>query len=342
MKLRLFRAFLLASSIGLVSSPVCATPLTAQQTLEQFNLVVLGNAVSASQHVDGRSYVGGNLAGGDYAQHPENMPASSYAGLTVGGNATNVKVNSIGAVIGHDLTSSTINSGEAVVFGTASSDSFNGPAYVATNGGGNNFNGGINPALATGTAATAATSTNFTDVLTGLSSQLKGLASTGSTVSFNGNKATFNAAIGADNVAVFDLTSIDTTVFGMSEFEFNLNGATTVIFNSDEAGLNIAANFLGGSAQTIGAKTLWNFYNAATLTIGSQFGGSILAPLAHFTNTQNIEGGVFVNSLDQRAEIHLQSFTGQIPSAPVPEPTTMLLLATGLAGIVTARRKKKA
>jgi choice-of-anchor A domain-containing protein len=197
--------------------------------------------------------------------------------------------------------------------------------------------------LATGTAAMVSTSTNFGSVLTGLSSQLSHLASTGSTVTIDYGTATFNAVADANGVAVFDLTAVDTAVFGASQFQFNLNGATTLILNSDETSANISANFLGGSAQAIGAETLWNFYDATSLTINNQWGGSILAPSAAFSNHQNIEGGVFVNTLTQGGEIHLQPFSGQIPPGqipPVPEPETYALLLVGLGflGFISRRR----
>jgi choice-of-anchor A domain-containing protein len=334
----------LVLSLGFAAAPVFAAPLEAAEILGQFNLVVIGDANSSS-HVDGRSFIGGNLSshgGADFAQHPGDIPASDYAGLTVGGNVSgNVHVNGLGAVVGGNLTGSTINSGPGVVFGSASGNNFNGPAYVGTNGGGNNFNGGTDSALATGTAATARNSTDFGTTLLKLSSQLGSMGSTGSTVDIAYGKVTFNAVANANGVAVFDLTAIDTAVFSANEFQFNLNGANTVILNSDETSATIAANFLGGSAQLIGAHTLWNFYNATHLTINNEFGGSILAPLASFSNGNNIEGGVFVNALDQHGEIHLQPFTGQLPPVPEPETYALMLVGLGVLGAVARRRRTR-
>lgn len=342
MQRKIVSSLIVASSLVFSAEMACAS-LTAVETLNQFNLVVLGNANSSS-HVDGRSYVGGDLTGGDYVQHPGDTPNSSYAGLTVRGTASGVHVNSLGAVIGKNLDSSTINSGSAVVFGTASNTNFNGQAYVASKGSGNNFNGGDggnSSFLATGTAAMAATSTDFKSVLTGLSNQLKSLTSTGGTIGFSGNKAVFNAKTDANGTAVFNLSGFDARLFTEGEFEFNLNGATTVIINSGATDIDIAANFINGGAQNIGAKTIWNFYNATDVDIKNQFGGSVLAPLADFSNTGNIEGGVFVNSLDQKAEIHLQSFAGKIPpSAPVPIPPAMLLFGSGLTGLAMMRSRR--
>jgi choice-of-anchor A domain-containing protein len=316
-------------------------PLTANQVLNQLNVVAL-DTIDSTSHVDGRTWAGGSVTGGDYGQHLGSAPASAYAGLTAQGSASNLHVNSGGAVIGGSLANATINSGSSVVKGSASGTNFNGPAHVAGSSAWNNFNGGRVTDLtgAMQSANAAAGSTDFGHVLTDLSASLNGLAGTGSTVAVNGNKAVFNAKADASGVAVFDLESIDESLFRMGEFEFHLNGASTVIFNTDVTTASINANFLGGSAQAIGGKAIWNFYNATSLTLGSQFGGAVLATGATLTNWQNIEGGVFVQDLVQRGEIHLQPFTGSVPLLPVPEPMTVWLLLGGLV-VLGARASKK-
>ncbi|AVR99081.1 choice-of-anchor A family protein [Pseudoduganella armeniaca] len=328
----------LALAALFATSAAAAAPLTATQVLNQLNVVSL-NTIDSTSHVDGRTWAGGSVNGGDYGQHLSQAPASAYAGLSVGGSASNLHVNGGGAVVNGSLSNATINSGVAVVKGGASSTNFNGAAYVAGAAAWNNYNGGLvtAPTAAMQAADSAASSTNFKQVLTKLSTSLNGLAATGSTVDVSGNKAVFNAKAGANGVAVFDLETIDEGLFSVGEFEFHLNGASTMIFNTDVTSASINANFLGGAAQAIGGKAIWNFYNASSLTLGSQFGGAVLATGATLTNWQNIEGGVFVNQLVQRGEIHLQPFTGTISA--VPEPAGVTLLLGGLA-VLAARRRR--
>ena len=55
---------------------------------------------------------------------------------------------------------------------------------------------------------------------------------------------------------------------------------------------------------------------------------------------------MFVNSLTQNAELHLQSFTGNLAAvAPVPEPEQYLMMLGGLAiviGVAALRRRRVA
>jgi choice-of-anchor A domain-containing protein len=330
-----------------------AASLTTQEIFEQFNVVTLGNMVTTS-HVDGRTYVAGSLQGSNavLGMHPQDMPKSNYAAVTVMGKGVqagqaavnNVQVTDYGIVAYGNITNSTINNGASAIYGSSTSTSFNGGSTVYASGG---FSGGNVPNQLTSVVAgslqatntAAATSTDFAAKLGTLSTAMSKFNDTGSSVVIKDGLATFNAGV-RDGIAVFDLTGFDEDLFNHSivqEFQFNLNGATSVYLNSDVTSAIINDNFLDGSARSAGKSLIWNFYAATDLTINAEFGGNVLAVNANLLQTQNIEGGVYVNNLDSRNEIHLNPFIGAVPE---PETYAMLLAGLGLVGVIARRRRQ--
>jgi choice-of-anchor A domain-containing protein len=360
--------FALASSAH--AATTATTPLTGLQVLQQFNQVSLGNAQSSSETI-GRAWVGGNVNGGQYAMSAT-LPTSNYAGLTVLGSASNnFHGESMGVVINGSATNGVVKgAGASYVGGNSKGINYDNQAQIVGSLAGNLNKGGSVGSLADSgshvngggltqasvnyiaTTRAAASSTDFGTVLGDMSTSLSHVKGN-SLVTFNSQGAVFNATP-VNGVAVFDLTALanplnlsdkrqlDDLVFGSSSIKFNLNGATTVIINSDNKSISTNANFSNASA--VGSKLLWNLYDATSVSIGTQWGGSVLATDASFTNGNSIEGGVYAASFVQRGEIHQVAFGGVIPVAAVPEPETyaMLMAGLGLVGFMSRRRKQRA
>ncbi|MDA3919795.1 MAG: choice-of-anchor A family protein [Salinisphaera sp.] len=300
-----------------------ASMITGGDILSQFNLVVLGNLDSHS-HVDGRTYVGGNLTGSsaDFFQHGSQASASDYAALTVGGNITggDKKVNSNGnAVIGGNVESLTMNGGTALIGGRVTSRA----------------NGRVNQ-------GTAVTIPDFSSSLRDYSLALAG-EDANSSVSVLNKRATFTGLSGAD-LSVFNISG---SLFSqLNEIQFSVDPSQSVLINVTGDPGRIAANFLG-NYSSLQPNLLWNFSDATNINFDRQFRGSILAPQAAIRNSNNLEGSVAVNSFEQYGEVHQPIFANNFPTIVSPgfdvaEPPIWPLFAFALAGIAffSVRRRR--
>ena len=362
-------------AFGAFVIPSQASADTVGDLINTYNAIVFGNITSSSE-VDGNVLAGGDVNGGNYAIHYPSIPTGTA--LTVGGNLLgNVNVNGPGLSVGGNIATSNLNlnrGGDVHVGGNIASSfnanfngsgslyvvhNVNGGVNVTANGGsafiggtafGNvNANGG--GTLHTGSSIPAATQPDIAslinsarDSLTTYSGQLASMTAD-SSITQAGNKLIFNAAAGSDGVAVFDITGTS-LLNAASEFEFSLNGATSVVINVTGIGsdlLSIGANFLNGIATTLATNTIWNFTDAENIDITSQFGGTILAAMADLTNSGNIEGAVIVDNLIQNAEIHYNGPTTVVATTPLPAALPLFgaaLLAFGFKRRRDARARR--
>lgn len=324
-------------------------PSSSEGTSTFQALSIYGSSTGGSLNIDNGGGV--TVAGLNQATLSLNGGSSVYIG---GANSGNVTVNggtaSIG-INGNNTATVTANGGGTIAI-NGKSGNINGNGTGTTtvdlpksgDRTGNINNATIHYGSVHLTNPLPTFSSTFQTPLVNLSTQLKTVAPNSSISSSNGT-ITFNATPNAQGQAVFNISASVLTA-GNENVVLNANGATTIVIDVAAAcngascaiSLPSSTNFLNPTADA--SDVLWNFYNATSLSFGSEFGGTVIAPDAAVSNSNPIDGDLIASSFTGGGELHNYPFLGNLVFA-APEPASLSVLGVGLIGLIAARRRKR-
>jgi len=188
--------------------------------------------------------------------------------------------------------------------------------------------------------------------LTGMSAYWGKLPPSGTT-SFGSNSINLT---GQNNLLnVFDISAAD--IIPHQDFRIYAPFSSTILINiageqanlaefgfffNDEPGDEVLNGVQIYNPEYPYSRILFNFLDAKNILIDLiEINGSLLAPFAKvdFMKDSNIDGNLIASYLIGEGEAHNIFFEGELPTKPVPEPSTMILFVGGLLGVVAWRRK---
>lgn len=169
---------------------------------------------------------------------------------------------------------------------------------------------------------------------TGLSYDLSQLATNGSVDLSDNNSKTFFAGVG--DLSVVTINASDLSSGGWIAPALAAN--QYLVINVLGATVNAGAN-QNGSWDSIQDQVLWNFFQATDISLGTKFNGSVVAPNAKLTHSNDIWGSVIVSDLEMHGQIHPNEFGYTF--VVVPEPSAFLFFGSASAiSLLLIRRRR--
>lgn len=325
-------SYLLAPLTFIISTHVFAGSFL----LNEYNLVTIGDVNATSMHVHGKTLIGGDLnstnAGVEFGLDApyENTTNLTVAGTISDGSGFTAKgysiVDNANTVTNPNNANQYFVNGREIknTKGVTTQDLSSMPAEIESN-----------------LKSSSSTFKNMTE-----NSQLSTSDdSVNATHAFN-----IDNTLSSNDYAVFNLTA-SADIFQMDKNEKyeisanDVNNIAGVIINV--AGTDITQqssdHFTGFSKDSsFVSKIIWNFYEASTITLNTNFIGNILAPFANLANTGgDIDGSVGVLSIraDENAQIHDFNTTVK-PPTEVPEPSTLFLFSLSALALLVLRKNR--
>jgi choice-of-anchor A domain-containing protein len=153
------------------------------------------------------------------------------------------------------------------------------------------------------------------------------------------NPLTFDLGSSSSTIAVFNIT---TASLGTATSILFTGTAQSVVINVAGTTFNDIATFVAPSDISL-SNIIWNFENATAVNF-TNWEGSVLAGQATVTNNNPIEGTLYAANFIGSGEVHDYLYQPPVPpttpNTPVPEPASMLLFGSAVAGIAGLRRRR--